>query len=487
MLAWLSLLGIPFAASPLVYLVGHVHSRRTPRVAWLTLAVLLVLLCVWLWLLVYAPMTLTQDTVFGMSALRVDGISALMISLVLGLGVLVVAFSISEMRGQVGEEKYYAMLLLLVGMCIGLVCARDLFNLWVWFEGTALSAYLLIAFYRHQSSALSACLKYFVQTISGSILVLFGVSLILLQTGSLTLNQSLPPSLASLVAGALFIMGFGVKFALFPSYTWMADAYASAPTGISALLSGAVTVTGLIALLKSLALLSAESSIWGAWFIVLGCLNMLVGNLLALAQSDIKRILAYSSVSQIGFVVVALGMGLLTHSEAGLSAGLLHLWMHGLSKALAFLVIGAFISVSQLSLSLNDLRAVAWRYPALGVALVAALLSLAGIPPLAGFVSKLQILLAGVGSSSLVIFAVTLFMALNSVLALAYYLPILNAAFALDDASSALWQARSSIPWSMRLPVLILAALMLILGIMPTLLTGLMSPASQTLLQWFGF
>src|SRR5690606_22867804 len=161
-------------------------------------------------------------------------------------------------------DKYYAMLLVLMGMTIGLVCAADLFNMWVWFEGTAISSYLLVAFYKHNDNALAAAMKYFVQTAVGSVLVLFGIALVLIQNQTVDFAQLvLNPSPLLVVAGALFVMGFGVKAALFPNYTWLPDAYAESPTGVSAFLSGIVTVTAIIALLKALSVVAWSMSQWG--------------------------------------------------------------------------------------------------------------------------------------------------------------------------------------------------------------------------------
>ena len=145
---------------------------------------------------------------------------------------------------------------------IGLGCATDLFNLWVWFEAMAVSSYLLVAFYREQPASLEAGVKYLVQSAAGSVLVLLGIALVLAQTGTLdlaqicaTVGQVDAPAL--LAAGALFVIGFGVKAALVPMHTWLPDAHSQAPSGISAMLSGVVIEAGLVALLRALAALAA--------------------------------------------------------------------------------------------------------------------------------------------------------------------------------------------------------------------------------------
>ncbi len=491
---WLmSLIGLPLATSPLVYIAGHHHSRRIRlfnpyRVALVLLALL------WLLLAVAAQASAAGDAATyttGTITLRLDGLSIFMTALALGLATAIVLFSAPVMAGEAGEEKYYAMVLILTGTMIGLVCAGDLFNLWVWFEGMAISSYLLVAFYRNRVDALGACVKYFIQTVSGSILVLFAIALVLLQTGTLDLAaMTAEPSPLMVVAGALFVMGFGVKVALFPNYTWLPDTYAEAPTGISAYLSGVVTVTGLIALLKALTVIAWSVTAWGALLIIIGTINIVIGNLLALPQQQVKRILAYSSISHIGYIVLAIGIGITTQSLPGMTGATLHLFIHGLMKALAFLVIGAFAFAlirqrdDAIPLTISDLKGAAARYPLMAVALVVALLSLAGIPLLAGFISKFQILAAGVLSENRWIIAITIFAALNSVLSLAYYLPIINALY--SPAEDDRWQQTPTLPYSIRLPIIVLMVLLVVFGILPGLLTGLVEPASMTLLHWFG-
>src|SRR5690606_31989068 len=133
-----------------------------------------------------------------------------------------------------------------------------------------------------------------------------------------------------IVAGALFIIGFGVKAALVPLHTWLPDAYTQAPSGISAILSGVVTEAGLIAMLRALSALVAVSASWGLLLMIFGALNMLVGNLLALRQTQVRRILAFSSLPHIGYMLIGLGIGISTGVANGLDGSMFHLLNHGL-------------------------------------------------------------------------------------------------------------------------------------------------------------
>ena len=221
LLTFIGMIVIPLVSSPLVYLSGRLGTNETTlhRRSYLVrgLALLAILLA---WIpFVFSVRTFlaggTQE--FNLEAiwLRVDGISLLAAAMILTLGTLVFLFSGPYVAGEVGEEKYYAMLLAMIGLMIGLVCAGDLFNLWVWFEGMAISSYLLVAFYREQAASLEAGMKYLVQSATGSVMVLLGIALVLANTGTLDLpgiREAVSGSdvnrLALLGAGALFIIGF---------------------------------------------------------------------------------------------------------------------------------------------------------------------------------------------------------------------------------------------------------------------------------------
>jgi proton-translocating NADH-quinone oxidoreductase chain N len=417
----------------------------------------------------------------------------LLAAVVLALGTLAVLFSGPYMAGEVGEEKFYAMLVALVGVIIGLGCAGDLFNLWIWFEAMAISSYLLVVLYREQPGSLEAGVKYVMQSAVGSVLVLIGISLVLAETGSVNLaaiHDSAKPSLALLAAGGLFVAGFGVKIALVPFHTWLPDAHTQAPSGISAMLSGVVIEAGLVALLRSLGALSSASNSWGLLFITFGAVNMLVGNLMALRQTQVKRLLAYSSLSHIGYMVFGLGIAITAGQAAGAQGGLFHLLNHGLMKGLAFLSAGALLYTLHTAqgdhspLTTSDLAGAAQRYPLTALALSLAVLGLGGLPPLAGFMSKWQIFVAGFATHNFVISVLVVFAALNSVLSLAYYAPLVNAVYR-KTPSPAVQQGKA-MPVSMSVSMALLALAVVAIGFWPGLVGWLTGPAGKTLLDVFG-
>ncbi|MGZ9222617.1 MAG: complex I subunit 5 family protein, partial [Anaerolineales bacterium] len=354
LLNFTGLIVVPLVSSPIVYLAGRLGTRETTlrgRSYLVRVLAFLAVLAAWVPFIVSAQtffLSGTQQFNVNMIWLRVDGISLLMAGSVLLLGTLVILFSGSYMAGEVGEEKYYAMLLAMMGLMIGLVSASDLFNMWVWFEAMAISSYLLVPFYREQSASLEAGMKYLVQSTTGSVLVLIGVAIVLAQAGTLDMAEitaavagSEVNRFALLGAGALFLIGFGVKVALVPLHTWLPDAHSQAPSGISAMLSGVVIEIGLIAMLRALAVLTGFVVSWGILLMGFGALNILYGNLLALRQSVIKRLLAYSSLSHIGYILLGLGIALYSGIQLGAQGAFFHVFNHMLMKGLAFLAVGA--------------------------------------------------------------------------------------------------------------------------------------------------
>ena len=504
LLSFSSVIAIPLISSPMVYLAGRVGTHETTlhgRSYLVRMLSLLALLAAWipfifsvLHFLSGGVQHLDIETIW----LRVDGISLLMAGSVLTLGTLVVLFSGSYMMEEVGEEKYYAMLLAMMGLMIGLVTASDLFNLWVWFEGMAVSSYLLVAFYREQAASLEAGMKYLVQSATGSVLVLVGIAMVLTQTGTLDMAQiaeavagSDVNRFAILGAGALFVIGFGVKVALVPMHTWLPDAHSQAPSGISAMLSGVVIEIGLIAMLRALAVLAGFTTTWGVILIAFGALNILYGNLLALRQTVVKRLLAYSSLSHVGYILLGLGIALYSGVALGAQGAFFHLFNHMVMKGLAFLSAGALMygmflqNDSHASLKVADLAGAAQKYPLVALALSIAVFSLGGMPPLAGFMSKWQIFVAGFQTQNGWIIALMIFMALNSVLSLGYYAPLVNLMYRKEVSPKVL--AGKSLTWTIVLPLIVMTSTVILLGFFPGLMDWLTIAAADRFMQMFGY
>jgi proton-translocating NADH-quinone oxidoreductase chain N len=352
----------------------------------------------------------------------------------------------------------------------------------------------LVAFYREQPASLEAGVKYLVQSAAGSVLVLIGIGLVLSQAGTLNLVELRAASMPTpilLAAGALFLIGFGVKTALVPLHTWLPDAHSQAPSGISAMLSGIVIEAGLVALLRALSALTAVTLTWSTLLLAAGALNMLFGNLMALRQSQVKRLLAYSSLTHVGYMLLGLGIAVGVGEAAGAQGGMFHLLNHGLMKGLAFLAAGALLYTLHIAagdhspLTIGDLSGAARRYPVVALTLSLALLSLGGLPPLAGFMSKWQIFVAGFETHNTLIGGLVVFAALNSVLSLAYYTPLVNAVYRREPSDVV--QRGKPLPVVMNVPLLLLALAVVVIGVWPGCVNWLTAPAGAAVLAAFGW
>ena len=494
----LSMVMLLLAASPLVYLVGRISVRK--NMIWgMSLARLLALLFILGEMILVgfgvksAITTGSLKMNIGTTMLVFDGIGLLVSAVVLVLGACSILFSFRYIQGEKGEEKFYALLLITIGCIIGLSFSYDLFNMWIWFEGMAVSTYLLVAFYNHQPASLEAGFKYLVQSAIGSALVLFGIAIIFSVTGSTSFEyiwyMDKSAGSFSILGGVLLIVGFGVKAAFVPLHTWLPDAHSRAPSGISAMLSGIVIEAGLVAILRSISLLGKIGGNWGIILLVFGCLNILVGNLMALRQTEVKRLLAYSSIAHVGYMLVGFGISFIYGLGTGASGAFFHLITHSLMKGLAFLSVGALMYVVFIAngehgtLMLDDLNGVSRKYPLLALCLSAALLSLGGLPPFAGFMSKWQILVAGAMAKTAWMWAVVVFVGLNSVLSLAYYAPMINRMYRREI--SEVVQRGKSIPWTMVVPMVILALAILVIGVWPNSVSFLTQTSANTLLYFF--
>ncbi len=495
--ALLWLLGLPIVASPVIYVTGRleVRSSRAPILArWLALVTLL---ATWIPLVIAGQEILVAGRVrsfVGGIPMIMDGISLLLAGTALLLGCLVLIFSMSYMAREEGEEKYYALLPMMVATVIGLGCANDLFNLWVWFETMAVSSYLLVAFYANQRGALEAGVKYLIQSAVGSVLILLGIALVFAQTGTLRLDGiaawsgAMNPSI--LAAGALFLIGFGVKTAIVPLHTWLPDAHSQAPSGISAMLSGVIIEAGLVAMLRALGNLPGGLPVWGGLLIGFGALNMLFGNLMALRQTQVKRLLAYSSLSHVGYMLLGFGAAAIYHTANAAAGGFFHLFTHALMKGLAFLAAGVLLYTLHIAqgehtaLTVDDLNGAAQRYPLAAFGLSVAVLALGGLPPLAGFMSKWQIFVGSVQTQSLPIILLVGFAALNSVLSLGYYAPLVNRMY--RCVPSNVVKAGCPTTPGMMVPLVILLAGVVVIGFWPGLLQGITTSAGSSLVSMFG-
>ena len=345
-----------------------------------------------------------------------DGLTRLMLLTMSLVALAAVFFSVQYMQRFTGKGLYYSLFFLMVAGMNGVVLTGDLFNLYVFLEVAAVSSYALVAF-GCESEELEASFKYLVLGAVGSTFVLFGVGMCYNQAGTLNMAQiaefvqanGVNPVL--LLAASLFFAGFGLKAAMVPFHAWLPDAHPSAPAPISAMLSGVlIKALGVYALCRVFFnVLGPADGAFPAVLMALGALSMIVGVLLAVGQWDFKRLLAYHSISQMGYVVLAVGLAgaLLVKADAAgadtaalkataglaLFGGLFHLFNHAAFKSLLFLCAGA-TEYATGTRQLKKLGGLVKRMPVTSACCRIAALSISGVPPFNGFWSKLIIILA---------------------------------------------------------------------------------------------
>lgn len=419
-----------------------------------------------------------------------DGLSGLMLLVVSFISTLSIMYATKYLEGYRDRGKFYGLFMLMLAGMFGVVLSGDIFNLFVYLEVAAISSYALVGFNRG-AEELEASFKYLIMGAVGSVFILFGVGLTYGYTGSLNmadiyqiLATKSGGSVVMLMAG-FFFLGFGLKAALVPFHAWLPDAHSSAPTPISAMLSGVlIKVLGVYALTRiTFNVLGAPQGVtdlfmWG------GVLSMLVGALLAIGQEDFKRILAYSSVSQIGYILVGIGVGggLIIKGElaiAGLAffGGLFHLLNHAIYKSLLFFSSGS-IEYRLGTRDLGQMGGINKVMPITGSVGTIGTLSISGIPPFSGFWSKLAIILACLLGGYYMVAGFTL---LASVLTLAYYLRVQREIFFGPLAD--LKKKVKEVPALMYVPMVFLAILCVVLGILylPTVRGVLFDPAVDVL------
>jgi multicomponent Na+:H+ antiporter subunit D len=365
-------------------------------------------------------------TPFGID-MRLDALATLLLLAVNIVGFAVSLYSVDYMRRFTASSYFYSLFLLMVTGMNGVVLAGDLFNLYVFLEVAAIASYSLVAFgCAHEE--LEASFKYVVLGSLSSALILTGVAMVYGITGTLNLTLIAVRIAESgmttplLLAFGLFICGFSFKSALVPFHAWLPDAHPAAPAPVSAMLSGVLIKAIGIYVLARLAfnvfgITDNELSML-RW---LGLLSMVVGGLLAVGQKDIKRLFAYSSISQVGFMVLGLGLG----TPLGLVGGLYHLVNHALFKPLLFLNAGA-VEYATGTRNLKHLGGLNRELPVTAATSLVGSMSIAGIPPFSGFWSKLIIVLACIESG---FYGFALAAVLVSIVTLAYQLKVQRMAF----------------------------------------------------------
>ncbi|MCK4320502.1 NADH-quinone oxidoreductase subunit M [Candidatus Bathyarchaeota archaeon] len=413
------------------------------------------------------------------SCLEIDMLSLFMATIFLFIGLVTCLYSIRFMEQDTGLVEYFTLLLVAVAGMVGISFAGDLFTFFIFWEIMCISSYALVAFRKGKWEPVEAGFKYLIMGSAGSITVLYAMSFLYGMTGTLNF-ANLAESLNAMsniwlyLALTLIIVGFGVVAAIAPFHTWLPDAYTAAPSPISALLSGIVSKAGAYALIRCLLLLFLpERFAWQSVLVIFAIFTMFVGNFMALLQKDIKRLLAFSSVVNMGYIIFALSIA----TEHGLTGGLFHIMNHAVMTALLFLCAGSLIYRTR-ERNLDNLAGIGRSMPITTGLLVIGALATAGFPGLNGFMSELMIIIAGIESG---LYIPTALMLLNILFSIAYYLLLIHKLIIKKPTTN--FEGIKESPKSMLAIMVILATLCVVIGVYPAPFISFANAAAKAALN----
>jgi len=401
----------------------------------------------------------------------VDALNAYVLVILLFLSLISVIYSKRSIEHEVpGKDAafYTVFQLIVTGMC-GVTVTGDIFNLYVFLEIMSLAAYALIA--AAGGRALKAGFTYLVMGSIGACFVLLGIGFLYSVTGSLNMHDLsllLPPLYGSRVVQAAFVFflaGLGIKMAFFPLHTWQPDAYAEAPSAVSVIISAAMSTVSIYAFLRVL------FSVYTTEFIQiyaplttviswLAAIAIIFGSVYALAQYNLKRMFAYSSVAHVGYIM--LGVGVCTSTTLGLTPVVMHLLNHALMKGCLFLIAGAFIYKKAELWDIAKFPGLGRKMPYTGIAFIFTALAMCDIPPSAGFVTILYLILAFLDAGQFIFAAVIFF---SVIVTFVYFFHVVEMMYLRVGVEEEIEKERGDIPMSMLIPVYVLAALSWIAGV----------------------
>jgi len=480
---------LPTLAVPLVYLIGKKSAKHA--------AILVALIAIADIVLLFTTVPAVMDSMpehryfesyywipaLGSSfTLFVDGVSLSMAIITLILILTAALFSVNYMREKKGLAEYYALLTLLSIGLVGVFITSNLMLFYFCWELMLVPAYFIIGGWGYKEPY-RAAFKFFIFTHAGAVFVLLGIGAIFMVTGNLdmfqaqTILMTAQPELVRWILLSLTI-GFAVKMAVVPVHMWLPDAHSEAPAPMSALLSGVIIGAGAYAIIRvSLGtVFPAVTAVFGNQFLhglaLFGVISAFFGSFIALVETDIKRIIAYSSIAHMGYVLF--GISLFPFQEA-MTGTVLHLVNHAASKGLFFLSAGAVMSQLQIR-DIREMGGLAGQMPVTATASTAAALSIAGVPPFACFISEFLIFVGAfqtINSDGFYLLP-TVLMLVATVLSLAYALRYTSHVF-LGSSKS---EKAKEVPFFMKLAMGILTVFVILVGVWPTFFIDLISTVS---------
>lgn len=415
---------------------------------------------------------------------RIDVVNAFVMLLVAAIGSVVLLYAPPSLAKEIPQDRHYlfytAYLLCLTGL-LGITITGDVFNVFVFLEISALSSYILISLGKDRR-ALTAAYRYLVMGTIGATFILIGIGMMYMMTGTLNMADlairldSVGNNRTVLVAFAFLSVGMSLKLALFPLHLWLPDAYCYAPSVVTAFVAATATKVSIYVFLRfAFTIFGAdfafESMNLDTILMPLALIGIFVASTVAVFQDNIKRMLAYSSVAQISYMM----LGISFVSVTGLTAGIVHMFNHALMKGGLFLVMGCIV-LRVGSVNLEGLRGLGRSMPVTMAAFVLGGLSLIGVPLTVGFVSKWYLILAALEQG---LWPIAALIPISSLIAVIYIWRVVEVVYFKEPVGSTVVREA---PLLMQIPIWILIGATLLLGISTSLTAGIAQRAAEWLL-----
>lgn len=483
-----SLILLLILSSPIIYIVGKELKHRTGYLASIPIWIFFLYMISIKDAIVDGGLFESYDWI-NTAFIRItlsfltDGINYPVTLIILFITALASIYSVSYLEHSEAQEAYFAYYMLYVAGMVGASMSMNLIQFFFFWELMLVPSYLLIAGWGYGDRRRVA-FKYFLYTQLGSILVLIAIlylSAVLtsFEIFDLAKARNILTIFEKVIVASLFIIGFGVKMAIVPLHGWLPEAHAEAPTPISVILSGVMIEVGLYAIIRIV--MPIVMPIWNTpaavtYLMGLALISMIYGGLMAMVQHDVKRLLAYSSISQMGYMF----FGVAAVTAIGLEGSLFHIFNHGLLKGVLFMIAGVLIH----EVGIRDMRrlgGLAYKMPITASIAIIGAMGIAGLPGISGFISEYLIFLGGYSSLSPYKLILILLAVIATIISAGYMTLFIKRVF-FGSLSNEIRNARDP-PLSMLIPMLILAITAIVLGIYPSILLDYIIPGLTWLMR----
>lgn len=489
------LIVIPMIAAPLAVLIGHrrVVQLLSLAVCWTTFG-----LAIWMVAIVNSTGPVSYELggwapPYGIEY-RIDQLNSFIIMFISGMGAIVLTYSPYSLNAEIPQSQhylFYPMYLLCMTGLMGICVTGDLFNVFVFLEISSLSTYALISLGKTRRAPLAA-FQYLIMGTIGATFLLIGIGLLYQLTGTLNMadiavqleeqrqinDGQWAGSRTLLVAFAFLTVGLCIKMAVFPLHTWLPNSYTYAPSVVTAFVAATATKVSVYAFIRvvfgiftprfAFELLPLDNALWS--FSLIG---IFMASIAAIFQQDVKRRLAYSSIAQVGYMLLGISMANLD----GLSAGIVHMFNHALIKGGLFMVVGCFV-LRLRSAQLDDWKGAGRTMPWTSFAWVLGGLGLIGVPVTCGFISKWLLLTSAVEHD---LYPVAIFMLISSLLAVIYVWQVVEILYFEEPSEKA--KKATEAPLLMLVTTYVVVGANIVFGVWTTYSAGLAAKAAKALLE----